>query len=113
MVVVAAPGRDLADKLILGPGLNGLTAPPPIRALVLAVVLDASAASPSSASAGAAVVVRPLGLALNEGRGRRDGLDGAAEVLLDVSSSPSSAGAAVVRVRVRPAPNLLRPPMLG
>lgn len=112
VVVVAAPGRALADRLILGPGLKGLTPPPPIRALALVVVLDTSDASSSSVSAGAAVVVRPLGLALNEGLGRREGLEGA-EVLFDVSSSPSSAGAAVVRVRDLGAPNLLRPPMLG
>lgn len=42
VVVVTAPGRPLAEIFILGPGRNGLTAPPPIRALVLAVVLGVS-----------------------------------------------------------------------
>lgn len=110
VVVVIAPGRPLAARLILGPGRKGLTALPPIRALVLTVVLDASEDS-SSVSLGGDVVVRVLVLVLKVGLGRRDGRDAGAE-LFEVCSA-SSVGAAVVRVRVRDAPNLLRLPMLG
>lgn len=60
---------------------------------------------------GAGVVVRPLVRELKAGLGLNDGLDAA--VVPFVVCSSSSVGAAVVRVRVREEPNLLRPPMLG
>lgn len=113
VVVVPAPGLPLADKLILGPGLSGLTPGAPIL-LPLAVVLllasvvtgeeGCSSLGCSSSVAGAAVV-RPRVLKLKDGRAlERDGRADVPEVLPLDDSSLGSSVAVVVRPRGLEAP---------